>query len=216
MAKEKSLREAVHSYFCEQMKQGRLTAGAYINQSEICKELDISKAPLRDALIQLETEGFVIIQPRKGVLLNPVTLESVKDAYNVLAALEASAVLAAFPRFDAGHIRHMEAVNEKLLKALEIGDFDQYYQLNTQFHRTFLELAGNQLLLDIVSPIMQRLYNFPLRPYVLAWEKINLTEHKRLIDSIKKGNFRAAANILQYEHWSFDLHKEHIREFYQL
>jgi len=215
MTKERSLREAVHAYFCEQMKQGRLTAGSYINQSEICAVLAISKAPLRDALIQLETEGFVTIEPRKGVFLNPITLEMVKDAYDVLAALEASAVLAAFDRFDLSHIRKMEAINAELFTTLENGEFDQYYQLNTEFHQIFLTLAGNKLLLDIVSPIMQRLYNFPLRTYVKAWEQNNLAEHTRLIDSIKKGNFRAAANILQYEHWSFDFHQDHIRQFYQ-
>ena len=216
MEKEKSLREAVHRYFCEQMKMGRLTAGSYINQSEICNELNISKAPLRDALIQLETEGFVTIQPRKGVLLNPITLEYVKEAYDVLGALESSAILEAFDRFDSGQVEKMTAVNEALLESLESGRFNQYYQLNIEFHQIFLRLADNKLLLDLVSPIMQRLYNFPLRSYVVDWEKNNIDEHTRLIDSIKKGNFRAAADILQFEHWSFSLHQDSIRRFYQL
>ncbi len=216
MEKEKSLREAVHAYFCEQMKLGRLAAGNYINQSEICQELNISKAPLRDALIQLETEGFVTIQPRKGVLINSMNLQDVKEAYDLLAALESSAMLAAFDRINTDHIEQMKRINNKLLTTLENGQFDQYYQLNTAFHQIFLELAENSLLLDITSPIMQRLYNFPLRTYVVEWEKINLAEHTRLIDSIQKGNFRAAASILQFEHWSFSLHKNHIRQFYQL
>jgi DNA-binding GntR family transcriptional regulator len=216
MEKEKSLREAVHTYFCEQMKQGRLSAGNYINQSEICQELNISKAPLRDALIQLETEGFVTILPRKGVLINAMTLQDVKEAYDLLAALESSAVLAAFDRIDSTHIKKMETINSQLLKTLENGQFDQYYQLNTAFHQIFLELAENLLLMKITSPIMQRLYNFPLRTYVVEWEKINLSEHTRLIDSIQKGNFRAAASILQFEHWSFTLHETHIRRFYRL
>jgi DNA-binding GntR family transcriptional regulator len=216
MEKEQSLREAVHTYFCEQMKLGRLTADNYINQSEICQELNISKAPLRDALIQLETEGFVTIFPRKGVLINAMALKDVKEAYDLLAALESSAVLSAFDRIDSTHIKKMEAINSRLLTTLENGQFDEYYQLNTSFHRIFLELAENRLMMETISPIMQRLYNFPLRTYVVEWEKINLSEHTRMIDSIKKENFRAAASILQFEHWSFTLHETHIRQFYQL
>ena len=187
MKDETSLREAVHAYFCEQMKQGRLAAGNYINQAEICQELNISKAPLRDALIQLETEGFVTILPRT-----------------------------AFNRIDHARLEEMKTLNARSLETLENGQFDQYYQLNTAFHNLFLELAENKLLMEITSPIMQRLYNFPLRTYIVKWEKINLSEHTRLIDSIQKGNFRAAASILQFEHWSFTLHKTHIRQFYQL
>ncbi len=216
MKDETSLREAVHAYFCEQMKIGRLGAGNYINQPEICQEMNISKAPLRDALIQLETEGFVTILPRKGVLINAMTLQDVKEAYDLLAALESSAILAAFDRIDQTHIEKMKTLNARLLETLENGQFDEYYQLNTAFHNIFLELTENRLLMKITSPIMQRLYNFPLRTYVVEWEKINLSEHTRLIDSIQKGNFRAAASILQFEHWSFTLHKIHICKFYQL
>ena len=216
MKEETSLREAVHAYFCEQMKIGRLGAGKYINQPEICQEMNISKAPLRDALIQLETEGFVTILPRKGVLINAMTLQDVKEAYDLLAALESSAILAAFDRIDQAHIEKMKTLNTRLLETLENGQFDEYYQLNTAFHNIFLELTENRLLMKITSPIMQRLYNFPLRTYVVEWEKINLSEHTRLIDSIQKGNFRAAASILQFEHWSFTLHKTHICQFYQL
>ena len=73
---EKSLRELVYNYFCDQMKFGELTAGEFVNQSQICQELNISKAPLRDALIQLEVEGFVDILPRRGVLIKPLTLRT--------------------------------------------------------------------------------------------------------------------------------------------
>jgi len=81
----KSLRELVYTYFCEQMQSGKLSSGNYVDQSEICRELHISKAPLRDALIQLETEGFVSILPRKGVVINSLTLQDIINCYGILA-----------------------------------------------------------------------------------------------------------------------------------
>ena len=212
--KKQSLREQVYTYFCQLMKQGKLSHGTFINQGEICNELKISKAPLRDALIQMETEGFVTILPRKGVVINAITEQEVAHAYQILGALEAAALGQAFHQLGKEEIQQMEAVNSQLLDRLELGEFEAYYGLNNQFHNVFIDRAGNPSLKQIVTTLKQRLYDFPLRPYLKNWERDNLHEHQRIIDSIKKKNPRAAMDILQYEHWSHQLHKDEIREFY--
>lgn len=212
----KSLRELVYIYFCEQMKAGRLSTGNFINQSEICTKLNISKAPLRDALIQLETEGFVTILPRKGVLINSLTLEDIAEAYEILGTIESEAVRSSYDKIKEHHLESMELINEKLIKTLESGKFAEYYSLNIDFHNIFLNLVGNSLFLKIVTPIKQRLYDFPLRNYNIEWERENLQDHERFIISIRRGNREAAANIIKYEHWSFTLHEKHIRKFYQV
>ena len=212
--KKQSLREQVYTYFCQAMKQGRLAPGTFINQGEICQELKISKAPLRDALIQMETEGFVTIFPRRGVMINALTPEEVARAYQIIGALEAAAMGQAFPYLGMDEIRSMEAINARLLESLNRGHFDIYYDLNNQLHNVFIDRAGNPALKQIVSTLKQRLYDFPLRPYLVSWETENLHEHQRFIDSIRKKNPRAAMDILQYEHWNFDLHEAEILEFY--
>jgi DNA-binding GntR family transcriptional regulator len=65
-----TLREKVYNYLRAELAKGTLTPGSYIDQNRICDNLDISRAPLRDALIQLESERFVEILPRRGVLIN--------------------------------------------------------------------------------------------------------------------------------------------------
>jgi len=211
----KSLREQVYAYFCELMKKGELTPGKYINQTEICNELDISKAPLRDALIQLETEGFVSILPRRGVIINPLSLEDVANAYQILGGLESVALEQAFHRLGPSHLEEMERINAELLHRLQKGLFDEYYALNNELHNIFIDVAANASLKRIVTSLKQRLYDFPLRPYIVEWEKENLREHDRLIVSIEKGNIRAAMDILRYEHWNFELHQEGIKTFYE-
>jgi DNA-binding GntR family transcriptional regulator len=212
----KSLRELVYIYFCDQMKVGKLSAGNFINQSEICTELNISKAPLRDALIQLEIEGFVTILPRRGVLINTLTLKDIVEAYEILGTLESDAARSAYDKIKERHLKSMELINENLFRTLESGKFAEYYKLNNDFHNIFLNLSGNSLFLKIVAPIKQRLYDFPLKNYNIEWEKENLQDHERFIISIRRGNREAAANIIKYEHWSFPLHEKHIRKFYQL
>ena len=211
-----SLREIVYSYICEEMKLGQLSSDQYINQAKICEKLQISKAPLRDALIQLETEGFITILPRRGVHINPLTMEDIAEAYHVLAELESGAVHMAFNHFKQKHLKQMESLNEKMFQTLRSGKSTEYYRLNQDFHNIFLDLAGNRLVKKLVAPIKQRLYDFPLRDYNIEWEELNIAEHIRLMDSIRKGNKNAAVNIIKYEHWSFSLHKDYIIKFYEL
>ena len=83
----KSLKEQVYEYLREQLHKGKIRPGSFINMDETSRKLGISKTPLRDALIQLEMEGFITILPRKGVYVNVLTLQDIKDYYQVIGAL---------------------------------------------------------------------------------------------------------------------------------
>ena len=56
------------------MSRGEIQPGAFLNQDELAARLGVSRTPLRDALLQLEAEGFVAILPRRGVRVEPLTL----------------------------------------------------------------------------------------------------------------------------------------------
>jgi len=94
----KSLKDQVYEYLRDQMEKGNLLPGSYINMEETSKKLGISKTPLRDALLQLEMENFVTIIPRRGVIVNPLTLKDIKDYYEIIGSLESQALLSSFPR----------------------------------------------------------------------------------------------------------------------
>ena len=80
----KSLKEQVYEYLREQMRKGGLGPGSTIDMEETSKRLGVSKTPLRDALLLLETEGFVSVLPRRKVVVNPLTLQDIKDYYEIL------------------------------------------------------------------------------------------------------------------------------------
>lgn len=209
-----TLREKVYNYLREGLATGRLEPGSYINQDEICANLNISRAPLRDALIQLDTEQFVQIQPRRGVLIKPLTLRDVQNSYEIAGFLESAVVKTEFTRITKARVAKMKRLNDRLHETLEAGKYDAYYQLNLNFHDIFLSLSGNQLLKTILMPIKQRLYDFPRMNYQREWEKINLLEHERFIYSIETGNREAAVSIIINEHWSFTRHREYLEQVY--
>lgn len=186
----------------------------FIDQNKICEQLKISRAPLRDALIQLEAEGFVQILPRKGVQIRTLTLEDVRNSYGVIAAIESSVVADEFHKFRPKHVKRMEELNQKLYEMLENKEYESYYHLNLKFHDVFLPLSNNTLFKEILSPLKQRLYDFPRMGYNREWELINLVEHQRFIHSVKTQNRDAAVAVIRNEHWGFELHKKSIIKTY--
>ncbi len=216
MSNQISLREQVYHFFWQQMQSGMLAPGAAINMNEISKKLGISKTPLRDALIQLETEGFVTILPRRGIVVNKLPLHEIKSFYEILGALESAALLSVFDKIKNNQIEQMEDLNAEQIKALSNREYEHYYRLNLAFHDVFLNLSDNDILKKILMPIKRRLYDFPRRDYLIEWEMINIDEHNRLITCIKKGNRLGAASIIKDEHWNFDYHQKYLKKFYTL
>jgi DNA-binding GntR family transcriptional regulator len=210
----RSLREQVYEYLRGEMQFGRLLPGAFIKLNKLAEKLGVSKTPLRDAIIQLECEGFVTILPRRGVLVNKLSVEDIKNILEIVGTLESRVIVSIFDKFGSSQITEMKQLNQEMISAIGIEDFDSYYKLNITFHDVFLNLSENKALKKIIMPLKQRLYDFPRRTYIKEWEQINCQEHDQFIKYIEKGDCSQAALIWRDSHWSFDAYEKFIRRFY--
>lgn len=211
-----SLREQVYQFLRNAIQKGVLLPGTSIKLENLAAELGISKTPLKEAIIQLECEGFVEIQRRHGVHIKKLTYQDIKDHYDIVGALESSVLLEIFDLIGEPQIQQMKASNVEQEHALEAGDYDRYYQLNLDFHDIFLKLSPNITLRRMIMPLKQRLYDFPRRAYWKEWEYRNLEEHVRFIASIEAGDRFEAARIIKEEHWGWRVHEPYITKFYAL
>lgn len=211
----KSLREQVYDYLRDQMNEGRLRPGAFLNLNEISKELGMSRTPLRDALFQLESEGFVTIFPRRGVIVNLLTLEKIKSIYEILGALESAVIVHIALRFRGEDADLMEKYNEQMRKALDRDNFSAFYDANLKFHNVYLDMSDNSEMLHYIKIHKERLYDFPRnKAFVKEWELHSLEEHKELISLLRKPDFNAAADYMRDVHWSFSVQERFIRKYY--
>lgn len=210
----RSLREQVYDFIREELTRGKLIPGAAVNLNAISRELGISKTPLRDALLQLDTEGFVTISPRRGVFVNRLTLEDIRHCYEVIGALETAVILDVFEQVEGFHLEKMKRINLALRTAIRREDFQSYYQGNIRFHDVFLALSDNAPLKRIIMPMKQRLYDFPRRGYIAEWELNNCDDHDRLIEAFEKSDRPALERVWREVHWSFEAQEGHIRRFY--
>jgi len=214
----RSLRQQIYEYLQKEIQAGRLVPGSFIKLNEISEHLGVSKTPLRDAIIQMECEGFVSILPRRGVLLKKLTIEEIKDILEILGALESSVLRSVFDKITLSRIEKMETLNREMRRRIQeitFEEFDpQYYSLNIAFHDVFLELSNNTAMKQLMATMKQRLYDFPRLAYMKDWEWANCDEHERFINYIRKGEKDAAALFWQERHWGFEAQEMYIREFY--
>ena len=211
----KSLKEQVYDYLRQQFQKHRLQPGETINMDATAKKLGISRTPLRDALIQLEMEGFVTISPRRGIFVNALPLEEIREFYQVIGALESSALVAAFPQLGPGGIKKMDALNRQMQKAIDADDYDLFYEKNLRFHDAYISLCGNRNLERITNNLKKRLYDFPQkRQWIKEWEESSIREHQEIIDFLAARDPQSAAIYLRDVHWSFTVQEKYIRKYY--
>ena len=212
----KSLKEQVYEYLREEFRHHRLKPGSIINIDETSKELGISRTPLRDALLQLEIEGFVTIIPRRGIYVNKLSLEEIRDFYEVIGTLEHAAILAGADNLKRKDIDRMTRLNEEMVTALAKNDFDLFHTKNLAFHDTYIERTENKTLITIVKNLKKRLYDLP-RPekWIKEWEENSTDEHSRLVDLLREGRFEKAADHIRDVHWSYAVHEKYIKQYYR-
>lgn len=211
----KSLREEVYEYLRAQMNCGRLRPGLFLNLKEISDELGISRTPLRDALFQLESEGFITIFPRRGVVVNELTLEKIRSIYEILGALESAVIVHAALRFGDGDADLMDKYNKQMRKALGRNNFSAFYDANLKFHNVYLNLSDNAEILNMVRINKERLYDFPRnKAFVKEWELHSVDEHDELTGLLRKGDWNGAADFMRDVHWSFSVQERFIRKYY--
>jgi len=211
----RSLKEQVYEYIREEMHKGHLLPGSVINMDETSRMLGVSKTPLRDALLQLEMESFVTILPRRGVIVNTLSLDDIKNYYEIIGALESTTLFHSSDSMKEATLKSMEKLCEGMRKALAEDNFDFYYDRNLKFHNTFLGASSNEALVKIVNNLKKRLYDFP-RPesWVKEWEEASCGEHETLLEHLRQGRFEEAARFIREIHWSYRVQERFIVRYY--
>lgn len=211
----KSLKDQVYEYLRDEIRQRKIAPGSAINMELTSKRLGISKTPLRDALLQLEYEGFVKILPRRGILVKSLELNDIKNIYQIIGALESSALRSSFKVMTVKIFSQMDDLNLRMEKAIKNENFSLFYKLNLKFHNLFVDLCGNAELIKTINILKKRLYDFPTpKKWIREWEENSIVCHKKIVDYLKEGDIDRACSLISEDHWSFSVQQKYIKLYY--
>ncbi|MCK5311298.1 MAG: GntR family transcriptional regulator [Desulfobacteraceae bacterium] len=195
------LRSQVYEHLREELKSQNLKPGMFVTINQLSKELGINRTPLRDALLQLQVEGFVTFLPQRGILINEITSKDLINIYEVLGALDSRVLFSVFQKITPEHIEQMKQINKEMYKTVADKKFNKYFDLNSEFHNVYLNLSKNDMLLSQINIIRQRLFDFGTKgDWIEKIRELNYTEHLKLIELIEQGNAKKVSDFIRDVH----------------
>jgi DNA-binding GntR family transcriptional regulator len=174
---------------------GRYKMGEHIVESAVASELQISRAPVREALNRLTQEGLAVEQPRRGTFVREITAQDFIDIYNVRIALESAAVRLVVR--NGARLDGIEQTLTKLGKSASRGDIARTVALELRFHQLICEAAGNAYLVSVFQSLLGPVH-MALGLDDAAYEDLEdvTTEHQALLQAIRSGDADVAAEAM--------------------
>lgn len=128
----------------EMIFSGDLPAGSDHLETELAERLNMSRTPVREAALQLESQGLVEMRPRKGVRILPVSATDMREIYDVLTELES---LAAERAAEAGYsepdLADLAGSITDMDRAIASEDLEAWAEADDRFHAELVRLGGN-------------------------------------------------------------------------
>lgn len=177
---------------------GEFRPGERLDEVQLASRFDVSRTPVREALMQLGAIGLVEIRPRRGAVVVDPGPERIFEMFEVMAELEAMAgVMAARRHHEHDSSAIVDALG-KCREAAESDDTDRYYYENEVFHRAIYAASHSGFLEEQCSALHRR-----LRPYrrlqlrVRNRMSVSLAEHEEIVRAILAGEADLASATLR-------------------
>jgi DNA-binding GntR family transcriptional regulator len=180
--------------------ENEMPADSQYLEQELADALGMSRTPVREALIRLSEERLVEVKPRHGARVLPVSIDDMREIYEVLTELEGVAARKVAERgLEHCEIGRLQQAVDDMDAALACDDLDAWAKSDARFHRLLVGLAGNSRLAQIVATISDqahrvRMLTLRSRPKPVASNR----DHAALVEAIRDGDGEKAYEI----HWN--------------
>lgn len=190
-------RDEARDLLREMIVTRELPPNTHIEEIKISEQIGVSRTPVREALIGLEEEGLVRSSPRKGFVVIGPDEALVREAFPIMAALEATAVRAGGDALVAAAPK-MRAINAALARERSRA---RRYDLDRAFHAALTEPCGNERLLRLLKMERARVQLIDgAHQRGMANLEGSLVEHEGIVAAIERGAFDEAGQLLT-QHW---------------
>jgi DNA-binding GntR family transcriptional regulator len=192
----RTLWQRVHEHLRDEISSGRLPPGTILQEAALSGSLGVSRGPIREALGRLATEGLVTITPRRGAVVRALTSEEFIEAYQVREALEIMAVRLAVPKLSREDLAEMARLIDAMASCAEAGDVQGFFELNTEFHQRFFEVAGNGMLAQLYRQLRGQIDRHRLRSLELRGDlRRSIAEHRAILSAAETGDVERAVQL---------------------
>lgn len=176
------------------IRDGELLPGDPIDEAELARKHDVSRTPIREALLQLEAQGLVNSMPRSGMLVAKMNLQQLLALWELLGELEGVAVRLACQRMTPEEKQALISHHERSANIVAANDFAGWQQSNLEFHELIYKGTRNPYLRQEVLRIRTRTGYYRRHAFAASGHvRSSFAQHAAVIEAIRQDDCAAAA-----------------------
>ena len=172
----------------------------FTSESSLVNLLSMSRTPIREALHRLENEGFLKIFSNQGIFFTIPTVEERNELFDLRIAIETHAIKQVRV-FTNDNISYLKENIKNQHIAFENKDYQEFNELDMDFHQYLLEVNGNSHFLKVYKNCRERLMTIRSAKYLLSSRSDVLKEliddHKDILENLNKSSNHLSAKILE-------------------
>lgn len=189
-------REQVASMLRSSILSGGIAPGQSITLDSVGEQVGMSRTPVREAFQILAAEGLLELRQNRCAIVKGISVEAIKDHYEMRILLETEALRRACERMNDETLKAIKKVNEQGRRAKENGDTEAYNLANQAFHMIIWEAAESEKLKYFLSLLWNGL---SMNRLVTAQEyaTISFGDHEKIIEQLEKKEYEAACETMR-------------------
>ena len=187
----KSLKQLAYETLKQKIVSCEILPGSILTEDMLCEMLNASRTPVRDAVSRLEQENLVSIRPKKGILVNRVSMNSIRELFEVRCLLEPAAVLKYGNRIsDETYARYTKQFRRKDLSTEEL------YQVDDGFHQMFITASDNRYFRTVHAMIADQVRRYRTLTVNGPRDEVAQEEHYEVAAACIRGEWAEASRLM--------------------
>ncbi len=183
------LSDGVYDQLKAEIITGALKPGHCFSETELARRFNVSRTPIREACTLLEKEGLLRSIPYRGYLIPPITFEDLQKLYQVQLIVESACAELAACTVDPERLNVLEQLCRASYTFEDRRSYFEFIRANFRFHALIAEATGNDLLVEIVLDVENKLQRFFYHTIGLgAYGPMLVEEHTAIVRALRDGD----------------------------
>jgi DNA-binding GntR family transcriptional regulator len=186
MINNNSLSDQVCDLIKDSIIKGELKPGDRLLELEIAKTYDVSQAPVREALLRLKKEGFVVHYRHKGTFVSNFSKKNIEEIYSFREVMEPLAIARAIQNLKEEDLIKLDQLYQEMLATGKNNDLEKFREYDAAFHSYIYKLADHEFMYQVwedLSAVSSRIWYLTSQIY---FDKLvdNAELHKPILDAL--------------------------------
>lgn len=193
-----SQREIAYNKIRDAITYGEFKPGERLVELELCKKYTMGRTPIREAIHQLQAEGYIDLFHNKGAIITRYSVEDLESIFDIVAVLESYATEAAVRRLGPSEKLQLRSMAEDIKKVTDRHDYKKWLEKNALFHGYFVRLTGNPYLGAEINSLRGRIYRYRIITLTIPGQiEEFIRAHDEILEFVMKGDAVRAGKAMR-------------------